>query len=47
MFNSKYKVVKIEVVLEYTGVGENGAKTRATQKYFPTYPRTKLWRRCL
>jgi hypothetical protein len=27
MSNSKYKVVKIEVVLEYMGVKENGAKT--------------------
>jgi hypothetical protein len=30
MSNSKYKMVKIEVVLEYMGVRENGAKTHAT-----------------
>jgi len=40
-------VVKDKVVLEDVGVGENGTKTFVVQKYYPTHPRSKLWRKCL
>jgi hypothetical protein len=39
--------MKNELVLKDVGVGENGAKTRATQEYLPARPKAKLWNRCL
>jgi hypothetical protein len=35
-------VVKVEVVLEDVGVGENGAKAEVIQKYFTPHSRTKF-----
>ncbi len=34
--------MKIEVVLEDMGVGENGAKTQVVWEYSFTHPKTKL-----
>ncbi len=34
--------MKVEVVLEDMGVGENGAKTQVVWKYSFTHPKTKL-----
>ncbi len=38
---------RVEVVLEDVGVGENGAKARATQEYSPTHSKAKLWNKHL
>jgi hypothetical protein len=35
-------MVKVEVISKDVGARENGAKTHATQKYFPAPPRIKL-----
>jgi hypothetical protein len=40
-------VVRVEVVLEDVGVGENYVKAHVIQKYFPAPPRTKLQRKRL
>jgi len=32
-------MVKVEVVLEDVGVGENGAKAHVAQKYYPARPK--------
>jgi hypothetical protein len=39
--------VRVEVVLEDVGVGENGAKAHATQKYFFAPPKIKLQKKHL
>jgi hypothetical protein len=43
-FDSKCKMVKIEVVFEDAGVIENGAKMQALRKYSFAHLKTKLWK---
>ncbi len=46
-FDSRCKLVRVEVVLEDVGVGKNVAKMCVAWKYYPAHPRTKLLKKCL
>jgi len=43
-FDSRCRVVKVKVVFEDVGVGENGAKMWIVQKFFFAHLIIKLWK---
>jgi hypothetical protein len=47
LFDSRCKTMRIEMVSNDVGVGENVVKVYTVLKYSFACPRTKLWKMCL